>query len=467
MFARAAVLTVLAPLLALPIVPRAEALEPAPAPAVTMTSEIRTPLHVDGRRLRDAGGRDVLLRGINLGRKSAPYLPDVTDADFARIRSLGLNQLRLYTSWQAVMPNPGQIDTAYLARFRGLVDRAGAAGLLVTVDMHQDLYGKPAGNGAPQWAYRPGLCPSLPLAQLTGAWGADYLSPAVACAFTSFWTSADLQRSFTDAWVAVARAVGDAPNVIGYDLFNEPFPGLLPPGVFETGYLFPSQGRWLKAIRTVDPDAVGFIEPNVIKSETVVEIPPVGLMPPNSVYSPHLYGPWDLTSDIPLLEQTRILADASVASSRLAASLAGVPLWIGEWGVFSNAGGAAGFVDHVYDMADDALAGTALWEYTDPGYGPFRSDGTPTPIRDAVRRPYPQAVPGTLTKVRYAKATSTLDVAWTGGAGGTASLRVPAGSYPNGIQVTGASTWSWDPATGILDATVAAGAGSLRVVPQG
>jgi endoglycosylceramidase len=196
MFARAVALAVLVPVLALPVTPRAAAVEPDPAPVAT--SEIRTPLHVDGRRLRDADGRDVLLRGINLGRKSAPYLPVVTDADLARIRSLGLNQLRLYTSWQAVMPNPGQVDTAYLARFRDLVDRAGAAGLLVTVDMHQDLYGKPAGNGAPLWAYRPGLCPSLPLAQLTGAWGADYFSPAVDCAFTAFWTSADLQRSFTD-----------------------------------------------------------------------------------------------------------------------------------------------------------------------------------------------------------------------------------------------------------------------------
>jgi endoglycosylceramidase len=464
MFARLAALVAAVPLLITPAMSVASAEPPTPVPAAG--GAIATPLHVDGTRLRDATGRDVILRGINLGRKSAPYLPDVSDADLARIRSLGINQLRLYTSWQAVMPSRGQVDTAYLARFRGLVDRAGAAGLLVTVDMHQDLYGKPAGNGAPLWAYQPGLCPQLPLAQLTGAWGADYFSPAVDCAFTSFWTSKDLQARFADAWVAVARAVGDAPNVIGYDLFNEPFPGLIPPVVFETTYLFPSQARWLSAIRTVDPDAVGFIEPNVIKSETVVEVPPVGLMPPNSVYAPHLYGPWDLTSDIPLLEQTRILADAAVASSRLAAGLAKVPLWIGEWGVFSGAGGASDFVTHVYDMADDALAGAALWEYTDPGYGPFRADGSPTPIRDAVRRPYPQAVPGTLRRIDYAPATRRLSVSWVDAPAGTASLQVPSGVYPDGITVTGASDWSWDRASGVLTAAVVPGSGTLTVTPR-
>ena len=135
--------------------------------------------------------------------------------------------------------------------------------------------------------------------------------------------------------------------------------------------------------------------------------------------------------------------------------------------MFSGAGGAAGYVDHVYDMADSALAGTALWEYTDPGYGPFRSDGGPTPIHDAVRRPYPQAVPGTLTEVHYDSVTGALDVAWTGSPGGTASLQVPAGTYPGGIRVTGATGWTWDPASGVLDATLAPGAGALRVVPQG
>lgn len=433
---------------------------------VVASPALSLPLRADGQRLRDADGRDVILRGISVGNKAAPFLPDLDAGDLERIRGLGLNHLRLYISWEGVMPAEGQVDQGYLDRLHELVRLADQAGLLVIVDTHQDLYGGPVGNGAPDWAYRPGACPHISFSSVSGAWAADYLSPAVACAFSRFWRSGELQRHYTDAWVAVAAAVGGEPNVVGYDLINEPFSGQIPPVFFERRFLFPRQAAWLQAIRTVDPDAVGFLEPSFTKNVFATELPPVGLMPPNSVYAPHLYGPWDATSQVPLLEQTRVLTEPNFRSSREAARRAGVPLWLGEWGVFTSATGAADYASSVYDLVDDALASTAIWEYGDPAYGPFGADGRPTPIHDAVRRPYPEAVPGTLTGIDYERDTRVLRISSWSDAGGSARLRVPAGLYPTGIVVEGSPRWHWDRDAGVLVTDLEPGISSMSVSPR-
>ncbi len=58
------------------------------------------------------------------------------------------------------------------------------------------------------YAYDPLGCPHVPFSQPTGAWGADYLSPATLCAFTNFWTSQRLQQQYAAAWSAVWVALG-------------------------------------------------------------------------------------------------------------------------------------------------------------------------------------------------------------------------------------------------------------------
>ncbi|MDV6013076.1 cellulase family glycosylhydrolase [Haloechinothrix sp. LS1_15] len=431
-------------------------------------TEIATPLRVDGERIRDAEGRDVVLRGISVINKRDPFYPDVDASDFRRIRDLGLNHIRLGISWEGIMPEEGEVDPGYLREIRRIVRDAGRGGLLVILDMHQDLYGGPRGNGAPDWAYRPSGCPHIELAEPTGAWAANYASPEVNCAFTRFWLSSTLQGYYTDAWMAMAEAVGGEPNVIGYDLMNEPWQGYIPPVLFESRYLYPSQARWLEAIREADPNGIGFVEPNVLKSVTMASPPPAGMLPDNSVYSPHLYGPWDFTSEIEILQETRRLADVNFAASRKEAASAGVPLWLGEWGVFTTATGAADYVTHVYDMVDDALAGTAIWEYGDSAYSPFDTETwEPSPLYDPVLRAYPEAVPGTLRDIDYDAERRTLDLAWSGGEGGVALLRAPAERYPEGVAVSGTDQWRWDPRRGLVMAEVPAGDGTLAVTPVG
>ncbi|MBA0124777.1 cellulase family glycosylhydrolase [Haloechinothrix sp. YIM 98757] len=458
------VLTLVALVAAVLGAPPGAAAEPVQPPE----TEIDTPLRTDGERIRDAAGRDVILRGISVIDKREPFYPDVGPEDFRRIRDLGLNHIRLGISWEGIMPEQGRIDQGYLDAVRNIVRGAGREGLLVILDMHQDLFGGPRGNGAPDWAYRPGWCPHLELAEPTGAWAANYASPEINCAVTRFWRSEELQAYYSDAWKAMAGAVADEANVIGYDLMNEPWQGYIPPVLFERQYLYPSQARWLEAIREVDPEAIGFVEPNVLKSLTVVSPPPAGLLPDNSVYSPHLYGPWDFTSESELLQETRRLADVNFGYSAKEASGAGVPLWLGEWGVFTTAPGAADYATHVYDMVDDALAGTAIWEYGDSAYGPFdTSTWEPTPLYESVLRAYPQAVPGTLREINYDPRTRGLDVAWSGGDGGVVSLRAPAGRYPEGVSLRGSSDWLWDAQRGVVTARVPPGDGELALRPAG
>ena len=127
---------------------------------------------------RDAYGRCVLLRGVNLGGSSklpavpdgATHLPESLDptrtisfigrpfpleqADehFGRLRAWGFNVLRLLTTWEAIEhAGPGRYDTAYLDWFAELVRLAGEYGFFVFIDPHQDVWGRwSGGDGAPR-----------------------------------------------------------------------------------------------------------------------------------------------------------------------------------------------------------------------------------------------------------------------------------------------------------------------------
>lgn len=200
---------------------------------------VRTPaalegrLRVDGARFVDPAGRTVLLRGVNLGLKRAPFLPPHTDADLAALaRATGANVARLTIAWRAVEPAPLRYDDAYLDALADTVRRLRAHGLHVLVDMHQDLWGGAmAGHGAPDWATLAADARPLPLPD--GApWQLRYLDRRVWGSFEALWSDAPvpatglgLQEHYARAWARVARRLAAEDGVVGYDLMNEPFFG--------------------------------------------------------------------------------------------------------------------------------------------------------------------------------------------------------------------------------------------------
>lgn len=213
-----------------------------------------------GSRLVDAQGKTVPVRGVNLGGwlvqepwmmplvthpKDAPPVTDqaamwreverrfgaeemhrlrdayrgawMTDEDFGRIKAAGFTTVRLPFSYDTLQEPDG---------FKWLdwtIDRAAKHGLYTILDLH----GAPGGQSD---------------AMHTGKTGeAKFFEPANI-------------RKAADMWEAIARRYAHRPEVLGYDLLNEPM------GAKSAKQLYDAQNELYKAIRKVDDRHVVFFE---------------------------------------------------------------------------------------------------------------------------------------------------------------------------------------------------------------
>jgi hypothetical protein len=134
----------------------------------------------DGALFVDANGRQIMLRGVNLGGDCKVPYPDggtenpsdfsdhrdvsfigrpfpleEADEHLGRLAHWGFNVLRLLTTWEAVEhKGPGEYDAAYLDYYAEVARRAGEHGLYVFVDFHQDVWSRmTGGDGAPAWLF--------------------------------------------------------------------------------------------------------------------------------------------------------------------------------------------------------------------------------------------------------------------------------------------------------------------------
>jgi endoglycosylceramidase len=237
------------------------------------------PIGHAGRWMTDAQGRVAILHGLNMVYKRAPYAPDATgfgDDDAAFLASEGYNTVRVGIIYKAVEPSPGSYDDAYLDRIRATVDTLGRHGIVSLLDFHQDLYNERfQGEGWPDWAI---IDDGLPAEPKSGFPNNYLVMPALQHAFDHFWAddvpagdTVGLQDRYAAAWRHVAERFRDDPNVMGYDLLNEPWPGTAwqecanPAGcpVFDAKLTAFSK-RTIAAIREADPRTLAFYEPNVL-----------------------------------------------------------------------------------------------------------------------------------------------------------------------------------------------------------
>ncbi len=188
-------------------------------------------LHTSGSRVVDDEERTVILRGYNV--EALLEYPDhpsgpLDEEDAVLMQSSGMNVVRLPLSWSLIEPTRGQFSADYLDRIVAAVQLLNRHGLYVIPDMHfypnwGPTYG---GAGAPSWAGFPGV-PDIP--DVKNGNIRKNFSPGANAASTYFWASHDWQKDFLLSWKAVADRLKGISGVAGYDLYNEPRPGPMPP----------------------------------------------------------------------------------------------------------------------------------------------------------------------------------------------------------------------------------------------
>lgn len=394
---------------------------PAPAaadPPVILPS--LPPLHWDGAALRDPDGRIVTLRGLNVVYKRAPYLPDTggttitadsfNDADAALIASWGFNLVRLGLIWKAIEPVRGAYDAAYLNRARQIVSTLAAHGIYTLIDFHQDVYNERyAGEGAPDWAVNSPLPPTN-----TGNWGANYFTPAVMNEYDLFWANANgVTDAYADAWMQAAATFAGQMGVLGYDLFNEPWPGSPWPTcantvgcvAFEKLLLQPFYQKVLDAIRTVDPDRMVYFSPAIPTNFGAgVNVGPLDDPGEQTGLSFHVYcleGSLDGSfsgqgASCPVLEDRAVRTQVDWTRTIRAHGL------LSEFGASDDLRDVERIIELAEANDNDSYAYWAYKQFDDPTGSPTESVLDPVTLSPkmaklrVIARPYAQSVAGTI-----------------------------------------------------------------------
>jgi endoglycosylceramidase len=328
--------------------------------------------------LVDSSGEALYLRGINV-HESAKYHPDyiipLTPAEVSILLDGGFNSVRLLTHWEAVMPESDRIDRDYLSLYAAEVQKLTDAGLLVVVDMHQDVWGQPFGNGAPGWAcpdeLKEGYQPASP-------WWMNYFAPQVGACFDLLWSDLALQDRFAGAWKEVAAAVCENQAVVGFDLLNEPWPGgSLGDATFDRKILYRFYRRIMDAVEEVCPGRIFFLEPSRAYDYGLMD--PLEIGEPDRervVLAPHFYPPSvhedgrSYDGDAAALQEAWLTLYQTFLDRR-------VPMWFGEFGGLTGNPGFDLYLQHITSIFYEHFTGSALWafSYGDGGFSFLDSSG--------------------------------------------------------------------------------------------
>jgi hypothetical protein len=169
----------------------------------------------ENRFVRTDTGAAVVLRGVNVA--AGPNVP-LQD----RVVQLGANLVRIHVTWadlQPHAPTPGDPgwDTALIARLQTQVAWYRAHSVDVLIDLHQyhwsSFFG-PHGAGIPAWFYttvHPGEFPPTHHGMIK--------------AFEAFYSDPQAVSLYAALAREVASSFGSDPNVVGYEVLNEPLAG--------------------------------------------------------------------------------------------------------------------------------------------------------------------------------------------------------------------------------------------------
>lgn len=234
--------------------------------------------------LYDEEGRQILLRGCNLGGSSKvpttpngatwrkdslenpravsfvgrPFPLEEADMHVDRLASWGFNCVRFIVTWEGIEhEGPGIYDEAYLAYLRKIIKKLENRNIGVYMDPHQDVWSRwTGGDGAPAWVFDI-LGIDIGRLSITGAalthqekgdpfpkmvWPTNYNRYGAATLFTLFFggnvyaphcmvegtpIQEFLQQKYIAAMRHCYRRLKDCKNIIGWGTMNEPHPGYI------------------------------------------------------------------------------------------------------------------------------------------------------------------------------------------------------------------------------------------------
>ncbi len=202
-------------------------------------------ISVDGKKFVDEYGRERIFYGINFGTKNIPFYKSIKNKNIAEryindsisyLKSNGINLIRYMVNWSYIEPQPKHYCQDVLNEIAYVLDVCEKNAVYVILDMHQDLYSSFSGHnkkhgfgdGAPFWAcLTDGYSYTSPRAVWAGGY---FFSKAVWHSFDNFWNNTEvygrgLQDHFCDLWKMLAHKFADHNALIGFDIFNEPYPG--------------------------------------------------------------------------------------------------------------------------------------------------------------------------------------------------------------------------------------------------
>jgi endoglycosylceramidase len=473
----------------------------APRPRASAATDLSSaavlpaaPIGHAGRWITDADGKVVLVSGVNMVNKLAPYTPAADgfdDADAAFLADNGLDAVRVGVLWEAVEPEPGVFDDSYLASIKSTVDDLASHGVVSLLDFHQDMYSETfQGEGEPAWAIDDDDVPSIPQAGFPGNY---FLNPALQVTYDNFFANASVDGEGLEDWYAgmaqhVAAYFDGDSGVLGYDLFNEPSPGTALATCFLPAVGCPELDGELtnfytevdRAVRQVNTSALLFGEPWM--SFDVGAPSALGTAgDPEQGFSFHDYCPSDdLSTDFditcPVFNDT-VFANADAVSQRT-----GDALLLTEFGatddpsvlsgVVADAEQAkVGWLDWAFcDCGDPTTSSSQDGLVTDPADAPTGSN-VDTGMLDALAVPHPELVAGTPGGYGYDTSTGTFTLTYSTDradgtgvfpAGSVTDIAVPAVQYPSGyaVDVTGGTATGTG---GILTVASCPGATSVQV----
>ncbi len=428
---------------------------------------------------KDENNRTVILHGLNEVNKRPPYTPDSIGFDLNSIhffKTYGFNVVRLGVYWSAIEPTPGFYDEIYLYRIKQTINLLHQNEIYTLIDFHEDAFSAKheSGLGAPIWAAlstdETGVDPGFPLNLLGGEKG---ISLATDQDFEAFWQNQSgpqgklLQQSYNDMVKVVSHYFLQTPGIIGYEIMNEPFPGVawelchnstekfrVGCDEFDMGILSRFYTSVINSIRTVDKKRIIFYEPNVFFGVGA----PSFVMPPkdnNLGFSFHNY-----YNENP--KQVYDYAKQHVTVTR------SVPFMT----EFGAATANTNQLKQIVDLADQYQMSWIEWAFTnDPIYKFSHVPGVPNdpkqqgivydacfPLKNknvkwdrlyAIARVYPQVVAGDIKEYQFISSTKlfTLKFVIKNSSGKKIStnpyskIAIPRFIYPNGykIQIQGAS----------------------------